>query len=664
MRFSPALMSLAAGCGVAFLSPCAAADVLLDATSIFPAATAPAPAEYAFTATAAEALTVTLTDFKIPAAFSDLEIAVTLGDVLVGTAKVDATFTAKVTIPAAAGNYGLHVIGTPDATQGWGSFGVTTTRDADGTTIAADSFSGNIQVPATPNTGTTQFTNNFTPATTGNYTVTLTDDAFPGTLQMLSALVIGGGSQVVIPGGTLASPAPTLVPLTAGTNYQLFAAATPTSALPAGLFSIHVTDPSGATVYDRTVPVGQMGASTVINNAKSQTANLSLVDQGYPAPLASAGIAVTSGGTALGVLTAPGTVSNIVLPAGQLEVWNYAAAGAQPGVYTVGLTGVTTGATPPSLLSSTQVVNPSPASSATSFAFVATIPSAGSYNLLVSDFLFPAALQTLAATVAQNGVALTQDSSGNFTAQAGVVVVVVNAATGGNGIFGVTVGTTGSSPTVLLDSTQAVGSAFVTSTLNVATSGAYDVTLGDLGFPAAFQNLAVVVSRGSRIFGKIFAAGTFNISNATPGQYEITFVATPGASHYGLYSLRVASSVPTVTLTSSASSVTAGQPVTLTWSSQGTTSCMADGASGWSGTEPASGSASVTIAATVALKLSCTGPGGTASQSVNVTAVAVPTKSGGRGGGVVDWNALAVLGGMVWLRWCYFRGPRTHHRRA
>jgi hypothetical protein len=649
MRFSWASMSLAAICGLAFLSPCAVADVLLDATSIFPAATAPAPAEYAFTTTASEALTVTLTDFKVPAAFTDLEIAVTLGDVLVGTAKVDATFTAKVSVPAAAGNYGLHVIGMPDATQGIGSFGVCVTRDSDpATCVAADSFSGNIQLPATPTTGTSTLTTNFTTTTAGNYVVTVTDDLFPGPLPLTlaSALVTDGVSTFVTNAGT-----PSTIPLAAGTRYQLLAAATANAALPVGLYSIQITDPAGATVYDRTLPVGQLGASTVINSTKPQTANLILADQGYPAPLAGVGVAVTSGGAALGVLTAPGTVSNIVLPAGPLEVWKYAAAGAQPGVYTLDLTGVTTGATPPSLLTTTQVVNPSPASAATSFAFVATIPSGGSYNLLVSDFLFPAALQTLTATVAQNGVALTQDSSGNFTAQAGVVVIVVNAtaAAGGNGIFGVTVATTGSPPTVLLDSTQAVGSVFVSSTLNVTQAGAYDVTLGDLAFPGAFQNLAVVVSRGSQIFGKIFVAGTFNI-NATPGQYEITFVATPASSNYGLYSLRVASSVPTVALTSSASSVTAGQQVTLTWSSQGTTSCVADGASGWSGSEPTSGSASVTISATVALKLTCTGPGGTAVQSVNVTAMAVPAKSGGGGGGgAFEWGALAMLGVMAWL---------------
>jgi hypothetical protein len=171
----------------------------------------------------------------------------------------------------------------------------------------------------------------------------------------------------------------------------------------------------------------------------------------------------------------------------------------------------------------------------------------------------------------------------------------------------------------------------------------------------------VMVSRGSQIFGKIFVAGTFNIS-ATPGQYNVTFIATPGSTHYGLYSLHVASSAPTVTLTASASSATVGQPVTLNWSSQGATSCMADGASGWTGSEPTSGMASVTISATVTLKLSCTGAGGTGVQSVNVTAVPAPAKAGGGGGGgALDWGALALLGGLAWLRRRSHQTRRAHH---
>ena len=73
----------------AALTPASRADVLLDEVHLMGLATVAAPAEFAFTEPVAEALTVTLTDFKTPAAFGSLQIAVTLGDALVGTGTVD-----------------------------------------------------------------------------------------------------------------------------------------------------------------------------------------------------------------------------------------------------------------------------------------------------------------------------------------------------------------------------------------------------------------------------------------------------------------------------------------------------------------------------------------------------------------------------------------------
>ena len=106
----------------------ARADVLLDNTSLIGAPSVAPPAEFAFTTTAAEALTVTLTDLQAPAAFGSLQIAVTLGDTLVGSASIDSnTHKATVAIPAGIGNYTLRVIGAPVAAQNStlavGSFG-------------------------------------------------------------------------------------------------------------------------------------------------------------------------------------------------------------------------------------------------------------------------------------------------------------------------------------------------------------------------------------------------------------------------------------------------------------------------------------------------------------------------------------------------------------
>src|SRR5258707_14527384 len=103
--------------------------------------------------------------------------------------------------------------------------------------------------------------------------------------------------------------------------------------------------------------------------------------------------------------------------------------------------------------------------------------------------------------MAKNGVVCPKSWIGDSTAAKGIAIVVVNAQppqTGGTGIFDVTVQTSGTSPQILLDQTQAVGGGFDTRTLTVGASGAYDATLTDLAFPIAFQNLAVVGSHGGR----------------------------------------------------------------------------------------------------------------------------------------------------------------------
>src|ERR1700677_991733 len=340
------------------LAATAGADVLLDETNLVGLPGVAQPSEFSFTAPNAQALTVTLTDFQQPAAFTSLQIAVTLDDAVVGTpAAVDATtHKATVSVPAAAGNYVLHVIGTPAVvspnTQGFGSFGVCVAPATTATScIAAYSFSGNIQTPAAVSTaGTSTLNTNFTSTVAGAYTVTLTDDAFPVALQSVSAGILLGATpvQVNIPAGT-----PTQVTLAAGTSYSLLVAAVADTTVQAGLYGIKITDPTGATVFNRTLPVGTLPGSTIVDNTSAQGLNLVLTDFAYPAALAGVGVAITEGSASLAQLTAPGSLSNFMAPAGSIEIWQYAVAGAQPGVYSVGLS-----SSSPSLFSITKVVNP------------------------------------------------------------------------------------------------------------------------------------------------------------------------------------------------------------------------------------------------------------------------------------------------------------------
>jgi hypothetical protein len=606
---------------------------------------------------------VTLTDDDQPAAFQTLQIAVTLGDTLVGTASVDGTTgksSATVSVPAAAGNYQFHVVGTPGSSSygSFGAFSICTAPQATPTAcIAADSFSGTIQAPSTVSTsGQSTLNTTFTVPAAGVYTVTLVDDQFPTALQSLVAGITQGATAIA---GPIGPGSPVQVTLAPNVTYSLLVGATASTTTLAGLYSISITDSNGGSVFARTLPVGELPTSTFVTNAAADTLSLTLTDEQYPAALSSLGVAVSSGASLLGALTASGTQS-LQAPAGTLEVWQYAVAGSQPGVYDLTLAAGST-----SLISATHVVNPSNVATATSFAFTATLPAAGTYNLAVSDFQFPAQLQSLTSTVAQNGTTISLDSSGNFTAMAaGTVVVVVDATpsqasgSSGIGIFGVTISTTGTTPTTLLDQTQAVGGVFTTNTLNLGESGNYNVTLADLAFPATFTDLAVIVTQAGTVLGKVYGGGVFTIP-AKPGQYVVTFVGTPGSSGYGLYSLNISSAPPTVTLTSSASSVPSGQSVQLSWSTTNATSCTASGTNSvWSGNEPTSSSGvAVAITATSTLTLTCAGPGGSATQSVTVTATAAKS----HGGGDVDISLLGILLSLLAWRWYDDESANSRH---
>lgn len=98
------------------------------------------------------------------------------------------------------------------------------------------------------------------------------------------------------------------------------------------------------------------------------------------------------------------------------------------------------------------------------------------------------------------------------------------------------------------------------------------------------------------------------------------------------------------TLTASASSVTAGTAVTLTWNSYNTSSCTAGGS--WSGSLAVSGTQSVTptSAGSDSYTLTCTNSVGTSSATSVTLTVAAASSSGG--GGSLGWSLLLGLAGL------------------
>lgn len=113
-------------------------------------------------------------------------------------------------------------------------------------------------------------------------------------------------------------------------------------------------------------------------------------------------------------------------------------------------------------------------------------------------------------------------------------------------------------------------------------------------------------------------SGSQSVSPTADATYSMTCTGAGGSvSRQVTVTVTSGPTAPTLTLTSSASSITAGQSATLTWSSTNATSCTASNA--WTGAKAVSGSQSVSPTATATYALSCTGAGGSVSRQVTIT---------------------------------------------
>ena len=120
------------------------------------------------------------------------------------------------------------------------------------------------------------------------------------------------------------------------------------------------------------------------------------------------------------------------------------------------------------------------------------------------------------------------------------------------------------------------------------------------------------------------SSGSASTGPLTPGNKTFTLTCTGvGGSVTQSQTLTVAATppAPAVTLNASPASVMTGQSATLSWSTSNAGSCVASGA--WTGVRPTIGSAGTgpLTQPSNTFTLTCSGPGGSASQSRTVTAV-------------------------------------------
>jgi hypothetical protein len=643
-------------------APVLAQAPLLSEVNTVAAATQGVPVEYTFNVAQTGTYTVTLTDLgaqQTPAApLASVALAISTGSTIVGTPLTAAgtmQFTATST-----GSYVLRVVGQPGPVVGSGPFGVVIANVASNTQIV--NFSGALTVPPAGAPDVAVLNDTFTVATSGNYTVTLTDLRFPQSLQTLQLALLPQGGNALLASLSAAGTQQVSPPvaLTASTTYDVIAFGQSGAAVNAGLYAVVVRDSGSNVVYSSTLAVGTLTALTPTTGVAIAAGGytLSFADLAFPVALANLtqGVIVTLDDQVAASLTAAGTTT-FAATGGQYQVFALATPASSPGAgsYDVDVR-LTAGGAPP-VLSVAQAV--SAAGSATQgYTFNTNVTTAGSYTLQLGDYQIPAALSSATLIAVQAGASvgtLTSPGNSNLSLAAGNVSVLVFAkSAAAGGLFGLFLSPqAGGSP--IFETVQGTGNTVFTSTrVTVTTAGNYLATLTDLAFPAAFGTLYLVVTQGTSVTGWLAGGGELPFV-AAPGDYFVTFAAQPSAAaQAGTYALTVEVSnapPPTVMLSAGASSVTSGNATTLTWSTQNAISCTASG--GWSGTEPLSGTTNTpALTSDTTFTLSCTGAGGTTAQSVtvSVTAPPPPPPSGHGGGGALDPGTLSLLLGLLLLR--------------
>lgn len=168
----------------------------------------------------------------------------------------------------------------------------------------------------------------------------------------------------------------------------------------------------------------------------------------------------------------------------------------------------------------------------------------------------------------------------------------------------------GPPPTLTLTANPASIVTGLTSTLTWATTNATGCTASQ-GWTGSRS------ASGSEAVGPLTATTTYTlVCSGTSGSVSrsVTVTVTPPVA-------------PTVTLTATPSSILPGESAEMEWSSTDATECTASG--GWTGTRATSGIEQVgPLASTTSFTLTCTGPGGTGTQTVPVAVGAAVVVSG------------------------------------
>lgn len=437
----------------------------------------------------------------------------------------------------------IHIAGTPGSGAGSGVTGFVL-RDADGDQVTSQYGRLAVPVSSLPNAsgamyGTCQIPN------VNNYTVTLTDLGFPQPLSALNMTLTDSAT----PDSPIVFTAAGQVSRTLKNGTVTLLASGTAGGVNAGLYSVTVYQAiGGPPCYTGVAPVGGVALLGVVH-LDPGTYTLSSADLKFPAALAQSGALVAQAGVTVAQVSGAGSQAFTVQTAADFEVYGVAlpmtGSSSWPGTgsYAVAIRSADT-----TVFDVARAVA-APDSGAVAYSYDTAAGDGQSYSLDLSDFAFPAGYTQITAAAAQGvgpagtpvvvGTPLAGAGTQSLTPAAGPVSLLVFAhpAGPGTGLFGLRFTGNGAAPT--FQTTQATGSLFSSRPLSVAQGGNYQLTISDLGFPASFSSLAVVVTNGTTKVASSTQGGNLNFS-ATAGLYDISVIAKAGGTdNTGTYSMSV-----------------------------------------------------------------------------------------------------------------------------
>lgn len=466
-------------------------------------------------------------DTEFPQAFAALDTAILDGSTIV--ASLDAP--GVVTFEAATTSLTLRVFAQTATPQVVGTVSISVTSTAANETVFTLLEALENEQPDGPGVSEAM---TFTLASPQLVTVALSDFAVPVSLTALDVIVLDSDGQEA---ARFSGPGATEVSLPAG-EYRLFSAATADEMQAAGngLFRIEVDGATSGTLIDDLNVFGDDISLQAVTLAGGPV-TLSATDVGFPAALDELSAVLVGPDASLSATLVDGS-AQATLPAGAYQLFVYGAAADDAG----GTYAVDVSEDGASVVQAVSVVAQNE-QTGPRFTQELEVTTAGTYQLAVTDFRFPAALTALSTVVVgPTGLVATLSGDGvvNFDAEPGAYQVLVAAAAGADqdGLFGVTL--TDPAGAVIVESTGGTATGGEVGEISAQAGERITVAVSDLGFPAQFANLSLAVTRGNETVGFVFGAGSFFFDVTESGTYRYTLLATPDAeAGAGLYDIDV-----------------------------------------------------------------------------------------------------------------------------